>query len=189
MGRQTAVHMLAQDCEKFLGFVQQRDPVVVTRWNAETPEIEEVRSPCKQGGFYCLWNQSLLPSLKRNFIPEAKRGPYYRIDSSLAVVEFSYPNPVPEPWNARPAHFQGRVWAGFECEDREFERWYNAIVRWIRKSFVKNPIPHLGGYVGPAAYDWYKKGGLLLPQFAPPITTQWLSWVEAQDQHRSVFSK
>jgi uncharacterized protein RhaS with RHS repeats len=40
-----------------------------------------------------------------------------------------------------------------------------------------------------ARYYSYKGGGLLLPIFMPPITAQWLSWVEAQDQHRAVFSK
>jgi hypothetical protein len=32
----------------------------------------------------------------------------------------------------------------------------------------------LGGYVGPAAYEWFKSGGLLLPMFAPPVTEEWV---------------
>jgi len=84
---------------------------------------------------------------------------------------------------------QGRVWTGFEESNKDFLGWYDAMVRWVRKKFVKNPIPHLGGYVGPTAYDWYRDGGLLLPSFLPPIRPQWLSWAEAEDQHRSIFAR
>jgi len=189
VGRQTQLHLFAQDCKQLLHFIQERDPVVVTDWTSQSMEIAEVQHPCEKGGWYCLWNQALLPSLQRKFIPESKRGAYYRVDSAFPVIEFSYPPPVQEVWNTRVAHTQGRVWAGFETENKDFERWYNAVVRWIRKNFIKNPVPHLGGYVGPAAYDWFKKGGLLLPMFRPPLTHQWLSWAEAQDQHRAVFSK
>jgi hypothetical protein len=188
MGRQTQFHMLADDCKQFLRFVQERDPVIVVRRSSQLAGIEEVHEPWQRGGGYCLWNQALLPSLERKYITESDHGPYYRVDSALPVIEFSYPLPIQEPWNGKPALTQGRVWAGFEHENRDFERWYNAVVRWIRKNFTRNPVP-LDGYVGSAAYDWYKKGGVFLPMLRPPITPQWLSWVEAQDQHRAVFSK
>src|SRR5215472_8772842 len=189
MGRQTQFHMLAGDCESFIDYVRRRDPVIICEWTSARATIEEVRSPWEQGGWYCLWNQSLLPSLQREFIPESDIGPYYRVESALPVIEFSYPNPIQEKWNNRPVLTQGRVWAGFERENKNFQRWYDESVRWIRKNFVKNPIPHLGGYLGPAAYDWYKRGGLLLPTIRPPVTPQWLSWAEAQDQHRSIFAE
>ncbi|HEX6805277.1 MAG TPA: hypothetical protein VF133_16480 [Terriglobales bacterium] len=182
--------MLSKDCEAFVAHIRSRDPVVITHRDSSSPAVEEVTSAWEHAGTYCLWNQALLPTLQRKFIPEATIGPYYRVDSDLPVIEFSYPNPVEEQWNNRPALTQGRVWAEFAGKDnRAFEQWYDAVVRWIRKNFVRNPIPHLGGYVGPAAYEWYKGGGLLLPFFLPPITPQWLSWVEAQDQHRSVFAR
>jgi hypothetical protein len=188
MGKQTQFHMLAEDCERFLEFVHNRDPVIVVLWKSKSPEIEEVQNAWERGGWYCLWNQSLLPSLTRRYIPESSHGPYYRVDSALPTIEFSYPPPVQETWNGKLALTQGRVWAGFEHENNRFETWYNAVVRWIRKNFVKNPVP-LGGYVGPAAYDWYKKGGILLPMLRPPVTPQWLSWVEAQEQQRVLFAK
>lgn len=189
MGRQVQFHLLLEDCEKFLRFVQGRDPVVVIRRDSEYATIDEISHPCQQGGSYCLWNQGLLPSLERKFVPESVKGPYYRVDSVFPVIEFFYPPPVQDAWNGRASHTQGRIWAGFERENKDFERWYNAMARWIRKNFIRNPIPHLGGYVGPAAYEFFKKGGLLLPMFRPPLTSQWLSWMEAQDQQRVVFSK
>jgi hypothetical protein len=188
MGRQTGFHMLEEDCRLFLKFVQERDPVMVVLRDSLSPEIQVIRDPSTRPGLYCLWNQALLPSFQPKFVPRSAGAPFYTIDSGLPVVEFSYRFAGPERWNGRPALTQGRVWASFETTNKEFERWYNAIVRWIRKNFVKNPVP-FGGFVGPSAYEWYKNGGILLPGFLPPLTTQWLSWLEAQDQHRAVFGK
>jgi hypothetical protein len=187
MGRQTGLHMLEEDCKALLGRVQDRDPVIVIDWTSSSRDIDAIRRPWQQGGWYCMWNHALLATIERKFIPDSNHGPYYRVDSALPVIELSYPAPVPESWNGRPALRQGRIWAGFEQENRDFERWFNSIVRWIRKNFVKNPVLHTGGYLGPAAHAWYKAGGILLPALRPPVTSQWLSWVEAQDQHRAVF--
>ena len=179
--------MLAEDCREFLSFVQQRDPVAVVDRSSKLEAIEEVQHAWERGETYSLWNQALLPTLQRTFIRvEPEAASYYRIDSSLPLIEFWYPSPVPEPWNGRPALTQGRVWA--ENPTKAFESWYNALIRWIRKNFVRDAVL-LGDWIGPAAYQWFKDGGLLLPHFRPPITTSWLSWVEAQDQHRAVFCK
>jgi hypothetical protein len=188
MGRQTRFHMLEEDCRQFLEFLHQRDPVIVVDWRSKTAEMHEAQRPWERGTTYYLWNQAVLPILERKFVevvPSAGAS-YYGVDASLHVIEFWYPSPVPENWNGRPSLTQGRVWAQFENPSKGFERWYSATVRWLRKNFVK--VPFLD-YVGPAAYRWFKEGGLLLPHFRPPITSSWLSWVEAQDQHRAVFSK
>lgn len=190
MGRQTGLHLLQEDCKALLGWVQKRDPVVVVDRDANSREIKAISRPWEQAGLYSIWNQALLPTIDRKeYIRESNRGSYYYVDNALPVIELSYPSAVPESWNGRPALRQGRVWAGFEQENRDFERWFNSIVRWIRKNFVKNPVLHSGGYLGPAAHAWYKAGGILLPAFRPPVTPQWLSWVEAQDQHRALFEK
>lgn len=189
MGRQTRFHMLPEDCKQFLEFVQQRDPVIVVDRSSKSEAIGEVQRPRERGETYSLWNQAVLPTLQRKFVRvEPNTASYYRIDNSLPVIEFWYPSPVPEPWNGRPGLTQGRVWAQFENPTQEFERWYNAVVRWIRKNFVRDAVV-LGDYVGPAAYQWFKDGGLLLPHFRPPVTSSWLSWVQAQDQHRAIFCK
>ena len=189
MGRQTALHMLSEDCKQLIDFVQKRDPVIVVLRDGQSSEVAEVQCAWQTGGTYCLWNQALLPSLRREFIPQSNAGPYYRVDDDLAVIELWFQNPTQPAWNGRPVLTQGRVYTGINANKGEaFASWYNAIVRWIRKNFVRNPIPHLGGFVGPAAYAWYREGGTLLPVFHPPATPQWLSWMEAQDQHRRLFS-
>jgi|SRR5579863_6932672 len=96
MGRQLQFHILPEDCRQLLKFIHQRDPVIVTNWTSELEEALEVQDPCSQGGWYCLWNQALLPNLKRRFVPDSIKGPYYRVDSALPTIEFSYPAPVQE---------------------------------------------------------------------------------------------
>src|SRR5437660_1498859 len=185
MGRQVQLHILAADVQQFLDFVQARDPVIVTLRDSDSPEVNALADPSSVSRVMTLWNQVLLSSLKRKHVVYPGRQ-YYSVESSSPTLEFSPSEPY--EWNGRPALVQGRLYASFENATKDYEQWYNALVRWIRKNFAKVPIPLSGGYIGPAAHDWFKKGGLLLPMFRPPVTNQWLSWIEAQDQHRAVFS-
>ena len=174
--------MFPEDCRRFVQFLQERDPVIVTQWySLESAEIEEVTEPWECGGHYCLWNRAILPELKRRAGEK-----HFSIDSSALVIEFSYESRLAEPWNGQPALCQGRIWASFETYDKPFESWYNATVRWIRKNFIRDPeVGHDRDFIGPAAYEWFKAGGLLLPGFRPPITDDWLAWVSVQNQHRA----
>ncbi len=181
--------MLASDCEQFLRFVQERDPVVPIPWDSNSLEIKEIPHPCTDSGTYCLWNQAVLPFLERKQVVRAGQEPYYRVDSALPVIEFSSPGTSPDFWNNKPALLQGRIWGGFETANIEFEGWYEALVRWVRRHFLKNPIPLLGGFIGPAAFEWFRGGGLLLPMLRPPVTSEWLAWATAQDAHRKMFSQ
>jgi hypothetical protein len=65
-------------------------------------------------------------------------GKYFNIDFSAPVIEFTYESPVLESWNGQPALTQGRIWASFETENQAFEKWYDAVVRWIRKNFIRD---------------------------------------------------
>jgi hypothetical protein len=177
--------MLPKDCTEFLAFVQKRDPVVVVPWTSNSASVEEVLRPCSTGGFFCLWNQSLIPTLSYREVQNAANQLSYQIDSTLPILEFSNSSEV--EWLQRPALLQGRIYTGIKSDKgKAFNGWYEALVRWIRRSFRKNPIGHLGGYIGPAAFEWYKHGGVLLPMFTPPLTSEWRSWLEAQDSLRNV---
>ena len=171
MGRQIGVYMLAEDCRKFLEFVQARDPVVVIRRSGESARVEPVADPCRLGQILCLWNRRLLPSLERKYIPESDIGPYYRIDSSLPTLEFILPGP--SEWDGRPALPQGRVYAASYASSEGLRAWYESIARWIRKNFTRNPCRVVGGYIGPAALEGHREGGLLIPWYPPVVTAQW----------------
>ncbi len=181
MGRQIAFHMLPQDCEEFLDFVHNRDPVFVVARDSDSPKIVQIARPCFFGETLCLWNQALLPRLKREYIAESTQGPYYRVDDSLPVLEL-----IPSrqtDWRGRPALTQGRVWGSFDQPSEPLRKWFEAIVRWMRKNYVRAPAD-LFGYVAPAAFQWFLKGGVLLPIFEPPVTRDWLDFVKAQRKAR-----
>jgi|SRR5579872_363179 len=184
MGRQIQFHSLPYDLKAFLEFVQNRDPVIVTERSSDTPEIRSVADPSSQTQVMILWNQAILGSLTRKHIVYPGRA-YYGVDASLPTLELA-PSEICD-WNGREALLQGRLYGFFDNPSPEYEKWFNSLARWIRNNFVKVAIPLPGGYVGSAAYDWFKKGGLLLPGFRPPQSGKWLSWVEAQDQQRAVF--
>lgn len=178
MGRQILFHMLQKDCEEFLRDIRHRDPVVVAERDSDAPNVVEVIQPCCTGVTLCLWNKSLLPSLKREYISQSNRGPYYRVASSSPVLELFLP--VEAEWDGKPSLTQGRVYASFDVPNEGQRRWFESVVRWIRKNFTKNPVGLSSGYVGRAALEWYEKGGILLPMVRPPVTSAWREFVAAQ---------
>jgi hypothetical protein len=178
MGRQILFHMLRKDCEEFLAFLRGRAPVVVTTRAGHTSKIQPADDPCSHFESLCLWNTEILPVLKRNYIPKSTRGPYYRIDGSLPVVELRL-SQVGD-WDGRPSLPQGRIYASFDQPNENLRKWFEFMTRWIRKNFAKCPFPYLGGYVGPAAMKWFQEGGILLPYVRPLPTPYWVSFANSQ---------
>jgi len=175
--------MLPRDCEAFFKYLHQRTNVVVAPRDADVSKIEPVSGfDVADGKTLCLWNLGLLPSLERAWIPDPG---YYRVDIlRQPVLEFT--QCLLTTWEEKPALVQGRLFGDFDeylGKPLEFEKWFDALARWMRKNLEKNPTA-TGGYVGPAAYGLYKSGGFLLPQFLPPRSKVWLT--EIGKQHRSV---
>ena len=176
MGRQIHFYMLPEDRIAFLNFVQEHDPVVVTLRSADSAEIQPVADLDIAGPHtLSLWNRGILPQLKRKWIPEPG---YYRVDESgTPTLEFT--SSFNATWEGKPALGQGRLYGIFDGKPPEFEKWYETLVRWIRKNYRRSPAS-MGGYVGPAAYEFYNKGGYLLPNFLPPRTEVWLAEIGKQ---------
>lgn len=176
MGRQIMFHMLPEDCSEFLAFLSGRDPVIFTARDSDSPDITAIPDPCAEWKAVSVWNQALSPELNREYIADAKAGPYYRVDDSQPVLEFS-PSHLTD-WEGTPALLQGRIWGAFKTADRRYAVWFDSITRWIRKNYTKNES--LEGYVAPAAQAWHGRGGLLLPMFKPPATDTWRTFFETQ---------
>jgi hypothetical protein len=114
--------------------------------------------------------------LNRTYISHADNGPYYRLDDGLPILEFS-PSMATD-WEGRPALMQGRIWGAFEAPSQKYRLWYEAIVRWIRKGYIR--YGPLSGYISPAVRAWHNDGGVLLPMFRPPTTDAWRAFVAKQ---------
>ena len=84
MGGQIAVHLLEEDCEQLLHFVQNRDPVIILKRDTSSAELAEVARPCAEAGIYMLWNQPLAPDLARHFVDRHPKIPPYTIDNRWA---------------------------------------------------------------------------------------------------------
>ena len=171
--------MLPEDRNAFLRFVQERDPVVVIDRSSDSAEALPISDPdVGSDKTLCLWNRKLLPYLERKWIPDPG---YYTVDGlNTPILEFT--SSFTATWEGKPALGQGRLFGNFEPylgKPPEFEKWYESLVRWIRTNYEKNPRG-TGGYVGPAAYEFYKRGGYLLPNILPPRTKEWLAEIGKQ---------
>jgi len=184
MGRQIHFHQLPEDRDAFLDFAQEHDTVAIVSRDGDSPEVEFVTDLNIAGGkTLCLWNRKLLPHLERRWIPDSG---YHRADG-LRTPTLEFTHSFSTTWEGKPALGQGRLFGDFDLDlgkPPEFEKWYDTLLRWIRKNYGKNPAGSTG-YIGPAAFEFYKKGGYLLPQFLPPATKEWLT--EISKQHSSAL--
>ena len=185
MGRQILLSMMPNDVEELLTHIKSRRPVIVLkRDDPNSATVEPMTSlPLNGNETLILWNQELLPELRRKRISGATAGDYYRVDESAQpVLEFG--TSFLGQWRDRPSLTQGRIYGVFDNKGEDFSRWFEQITRHVRKVFVKNPAD-LSGYVGPEAYEWFRQGGLLTPTFLPPDTPEWRKFFESEDLIRS----
>jgi hypothetical protein len=175
--------MLPEDRNEFFRFAQDHNPVVITTRDSDSSEVQPADPNVGHNKTLCLWNPKFLPHLERTWIPDPG---YYRVESLKApILEFA-PS-FTAKWEGKPALGQGRLFGNFEPylgKPQAFERWYESLVRWIRQNYEKSPAS-AGGYVGHAAYEFYKSGGYLLPNILPPRTKEWLAEIGKQHSQSS----
>ena len=171
--------MLPEDRNTFLGFVQEHDPVSIVLRDADSPEVRPLTDlKLVETKTLSLWNSALLPRLERKWVPD----PGYYVVDGLRTPTLEFSSSLLTAWEGKPALIQGRLFGDFDSnlnKPRAFEKWYEMLSRWIRKNYRKSPARRYG-YIGPAAYDFYSKGGYLLPQFLPPRTDAWLTEIGRQ---------
>jgi hypothetical protein len=172
MGRQIHISVLPEDVEQLLTHIKSRHPVVVAKRDDYDPKVKPLALlPTGETDLFMLWNRDLLPQITRRRINRKDGSRYYTADEQAEpILEFSVS--LLRQWRNRLGLTQGRIYGVFDNKSQDFVTWYEQIVRYIRKAFVRNPA-NLSGYVGPAAYKWFLQGGLLLPTFLPPETDVW----------------
>jgi hypothetical protein len=178
--------MLPEDAESLLTHVKSlHSVVVVKRDDRHSAAVKPlILLPRAGNETLILWNQELLPVLRRKLIARAPHGDYFRVDEQgQPVLEFG-PSILGQ-WEGRASLTQGRIYGVFDNKSKDFSRWFDQIIRYIRKTFVRSPHPAiLFGYVGPAAYKWFCQGGLLLPNYVPPNTPAWRKLFAEEDSIR-----
>ena len=123
------------------------------------------------GQILVLWSERFAPNLQARYIPA--QPPYYLVDEQTESV-FELSLSVVTTWQGRPALTQGRIYAVFQNKQQEFEKSYDQVVRYIRRHWRKNPATWMSGYLGQAASEWFDRGGLLLPNYIPPVRRDWI---------------
>jgi hypothetical protein len=179
MGRQIHFYMLPGDREAFLRFVQKDDLVAVISEGSDSPIVR----PLEQRDFHAhknvyLWNRRFLPSFVRKWIPGPRNYGVSMLDLPLLQLSGS----TVATWEDKPALVQGRLYGVFDPDlekPPEFQKWYEQLVRWIRKNYQRTHTS-IGGYIGPSALKLFEQGGYLLPQFVPPKTDLWLAEIGKQ---------
>jgi len=187
MGRQIHFYMLPEDRSEFLRFIQEHDSAAVVLRDSDSSQVVPIGEDVGADKTLCLWNRKLLPNLERKWIPDPG---YYRVDTLKApILEFT-PS-FTATWEGKPALGQGRLFGSFEPylgKPEDFGKWYESLLHWIRQHYRKNPAS-TGGYVGPAAYEFYEHGGYLLPNFLPPKTKEWLAEIGKQHKQSRTVSR
>jgi hypothetical protein len=174
MRRQIQVHALAADINNLVVDLCECEIEIALRsGTTATPERLGFISDSLSGRIFVLWSKRLAPDLQRDYVVNAEP-PYYVVrESAKSVLELKLSGFT--AWEGRPALTQGRIYGVFQGEQIEFGKWYERIVRYIRRRWGRNPLPWMGGYIGPAASEWFEKGGLLLPSYVPPVRSDWIA--------------
>ncbi len=183
MGRQTQLHCFPKDVNELLVALHDKQPleIAVRSGNSAIPERLAIIPEDMTGQILVLWDVQFAPSLERDYISTAEP-PYYRIDEQAeSVLELSLSGLT--TWEGQPALTKGRIYGVFQNKLAEFEKCYERIVRYFRKHWRKNPATWMGGFVGPAANEWFEKGGLLLPNYVPPVRSDWIQRLGEQHPH------
>jgi hypothetical protein len=189
MGREIEFYMMAEDRDAFLDVARDGGPTVVI----ERDSNSEVMRPLQNADLnpyktLCLWNSDFLPQVSRKWVPEAD---CYRVDTlHNPILEFM-PS-IQTTWKRHAALGQGRLFVEFEApaengpgKAADFQNLYERLEGWLRKNYRRNTAKW-GGYVGPAAYEFFNGGGYFLPSVKPP-TKVFLA--EMAKQHGSKASR
>lgn len=173
MGRQIHFHMRGRDCDAFFAAAKQLAPFVVVVRDSATPAVEPLEQPCAIQAALVLWNVEIAPSVVRRYVPaNSRRDPYHAFPSDAPALEF-FPTGEMADWDGRPAVTAGRLYAAQYQDNRALAGWYEQLARWLRRHFHSHRVGSSTFRVGPDAWEWHRRGGLLLPMVRPLVTHAW----------------
>jgi hypothetical protein len=130
MGRQVQISVLPEDVEGLLAYIKSQHRVVlVKRDDSHSATVTPLELlPPNANDTFILWNQELLPQLRRKYIYRETAGDYYGVDE-LAEPVLEFGGSFLGEWCGRTSLTQGRIYGIFNNKSQEFVRWYEQIVR------------------------------------------------------------
>lgn len=179
MGRQIQIHALPSDINDLVIAMRDKEPIQIAtrRGKTATPNRLAFIPDNLSGHTLVLWTERFAPNLNREYV--AAQPPYFLVrESTESVLELSLSGFT--TWECQDALTQGRLYGVFQGKEPEFEKWYERIIRYVRRHWAKNPVSWMGGYIGPAANEWFDRGGLLLPNYVPPVRSDWIQRLGTQ---------
>lgn len=167
MGKQINFYMHGDDELQFLAAARQRAEVLVLPYRSATEKFEPLKDLPQAGEAFAygvwLWSPTECAPYEVEWV-EPQRS-YYVNRFASEVIEFS------RSFEDEGALVRGRIWAEMVAIDPEdpnsfirksasFEKWFDSLVRWIKKNYEKvdGPIPE---YVGHGAAKFKREGGKL----------------------------
>jgi hypothetical protein len=180
MGRQIRLHLLPEDVNELIVAMHDKEPLelAMQHGNSEKPKRLVFISESMSGKTLVLWSERLAPKLHCDYVAKAQPPFYFVNEQTEAVLQLSLS--ALTMWNGRPALTQGRIYGVFENKQRDFEKCYERIARYVKRRWRRNPAEWMGGHIGPAAGDCFDGGGLLLPNYIPPISSDWIQRLTEQ---------
>jgi hypothetical protein len=185
MGRQIHFHMLGRDCDAFFAAARHFAPFVAVIRDSPTAGIEPIDAPCAGRADLMLSNKALAPSAVRTYVPNSVDGPYHRFPYDVPALEFC-PTSAMTDWDGRPAIGAGRLYAARYQDNRDLANWYEKLAGWLRRHFHGYRIVSSRFCVGPDAWEWHRRGGLLLPLVRPLVTPTWRRLLAVEERESAV---
>lgn len=167
MGKQINFYMTSDDEAAFVAAAQKNSSLQVLPYRSSTSEFKPMNDLPAIGefgaGMVWLWNPDISSLPESRWIEQQKH--YLIDDSSSEVIQFQRSHSRDQQL------FRGRLWAEMigRRRDRpaetfkksaEFQKWFESLVRWIKKNYEL-----LDGsateYVAPGAAIFRRQGGSL----------------------------
>lgn len=169
MGKQVNFYMDGDDELEFIAAARQRTEVLVFPYRSATETFEPLADLPQIGEPFAfslwMWSPTECAPPIVQWI-EVQRA-YYINEFASEVIQFS------RSIKDDGVLVRGRIWAemvGTDPQDpagvfrksASFEKWFDSLVRWIKKNYEKidGPVPE---YVGPGAAKFRRGGGVLKP--------------------------
>jgi hypothetical protein len=184
MGHQVVFHMLEADRIQFFSFLSSRYELGAAHWTGSAEIVDLSSNPAKEHTLLALWrvDQQIQPSRKR--IERNDKSVVYEFDRGDHILEFD-PGRIVDR-EGRVALLQGRLYSFAGKSDPQLDAVFKSADSWLRRTFRRCSLELLGGFVGPAAAEWYEReNGIFLPTFNPPSTAAWEHFIKSQ--HRTIL--